>query len=667
MTARNGTREPTLGVAEWFEVGERERVERVLEGLRELGIDHLRTGVSWADWFTPDGVAWFDWLLPRLAREVEILPCVAFTPPSLGEVPKPAAPPRRLRDYADFLDVLITRHGEHFEHVELWNEPNNIADWDWRLDLDWSKFAEMIGSAGNWAQSRGKKTVLGGMSPLDPNWLGLMAAKGALDCIDVVGIHGFPGTWEVDWAGWEEVVTTVRDVLDEHDLDPEIWITEAGLSTWRHDEAGQVRELVAALDASVSRVYWYCAEDLQPHRHVPSGIQTDIRHYHMGLRRRDGSAKLAARLLADGGTELVREIRQIGRRRPRRGPVSLVTGGAGFVGTNLVARLVEEGRRVRVYDSLARPGVERNLQWLADTYGDSVEVAVGDMRDRHTLSQAVNGSDAVFHFAAQVAVTTSIVDPVLDFGTNVDGTVALLEELRRLDDPPPLVFTSTNKVYGSLPRLELRRSGLRWEPVDPRTREHGISEEQALDFRTPYGCSKGAADQYVLDYAYTYGLPALVFRMSCVYGPHQHGTEDQGWVAHFLLATQANEPITIYGDGAQVRDLLHVADLVEAFLLARDNAQRLAGTPFNIGGGAANALSVLEVIELIAGIHGVEPELAFAETRVGDQRYYVSDTTRFRNETGWRPQMDAAEGIDGLYAWFERARTRTGVLPAAAR
>jgi CDP-paratose 2-epimerase len=232
---------PELGLLEWFEIGERDRVERVAAGLRELGIEHLRTGVSWADWYSAEGERWYDWLIPRLASEFTLLPCVVYTPPSIAIVPKAAAPPRRPRDYADFLDFLIGRHGAHFEHVELWNEPNNIAEWDWRLDLEWNAFAEMIRDAAHWCRRCGKRTVLGGMSPLDRNWLWLMGAKGALADIDVIGIHGFPGTWEVAWEGWEHVVENVSVVLGEHGLEADVWITEAGYSTWRYDEFGQVR------------------------------------------------------------------------------------------------------------------------------------------------------------------------------------------------------------------------------------------------------------------------------------------------------------------------------------------------------------------------------------------------------------------------------------------
>jgi CDP-paratose 2-epimerase len=235
---------------------------------------------------------------------------------------------------------------------------------------------------------------------------------------------------------------------------------------------------------------------------------------------------------------------------------------------------------------------------------------------------------------------------------NLGGTVTLLDELRRLEDPPFVLFTSTNKVYGALPDLELVLDGERWEPVDPLLRAHGLSEELSLHFCTPYGCSKGAADQYVLDFATSYGLGSVVFRMSCIYGPHQHGNEDQGWVAHFALRTLAGRPITVYGDGAQVRDLLFVEDLVDAMLLAAENGAALAGQAFNMGGGSANAVSLVEVLDLIAELHGRAPELTYAEERTGDQRYYVADTRRFEELTGWRPLVPATEGIGRLYQWL---------------
>jgi CDP-paratose 2-epimerase len=338
----------------------------------------------------------------------------------------------------------------------------------------------------------------------------------------------------------------------------------------------------------------------------------------------------------------------------------LITGGAGFVGTNLARRLVEHGRRVVVLDSLARAGVEENLRWLEETSEGRVVALNADVRDESAVRTAVADADAVFHLAAQVAVTTSLDSPLDDFDVNLRGTLILLEQLRRLRRPIPLLFTSTNKVYGALPDVRLRRRGERWQPVDPHLREHGVDEARPLQFCTPYGCSKGGADQYVLDYAHTFGLPAVVFRMSCVYGPHQRGTEDQGWVAHFLLRALAGEPLTVYGDGAQVRDVLHVTDLVDAMLLAQDEIDDLSGSAFNVGGGPANTLSLLELLRLIEELQEGPVEVGFAEERPGDQRWYVSDTKRLQEETGWERSVDVTSGIASLHRRL--AERRSGAL-----
>jgi CDP-paratose 2-epimerase len=334
----------------------------------------------------------------------------------------------------------------------------------------------------------------------------------------------------------------------------------------------------------------------------------------------------------------------------------LITGGAGFVGTNLAHRLLCDGERVTVLDDLSRPGVRRNLEWLQEEHGDGrLTVAICDIRDAVSVTREVRRASAVFHLAGQVAVTTSIDDPVHDFEVNAGGTLNVLEALRRLDDPPPLLFTSTNKVYGALPDVDLEHAGRRWMPTDPTLRRRGVSEQRPLDFHSPYGCSKGTADQYVRDYARTYGLPAVVFRMSCIYGPHQCGTEDQGWLAHFLLSTLAGAPLTLYGDGCQVRDVLFVDDLVEAMLTALDHAGALSGRAFNIGGGPANSVSLLEVIEQAGELHGGAPEVAHGDWRTGDQRYYVTDTSAFRQATGWRPRVSVADGVERLYGWLRAA------------
>ena len=344
---------------------------------------------------------------------------------------------------------------------------------------------------------------------------------------------------------------------------------------------------------------------------------------------------------------------------------TLITGGAGFVGTNLAARLLREGGEVLVLDSLARAGVEENLRWLRDTFGSALSVEVGDVRDRALVRSAVARADAVFHFAAQVAVTTSLGDPVDDFEVNARGTLNVLEAIRTRPHPPPLVFTSTNKVYGALGDLAMRRTGRRYAPRDAAAAA-GVGEDRPLDFHSPYGCSKGAADQYVRDYARTFGLPTTVFRMSCIYGPHQFGTEDQGWVAHFLIQALRDRPITLYGDGLQVRDVLFVEDLVDAFLLALQRMSSGAGQAFNIGGGPDNAVSLLELLEMIAEITGRAPQVRFDDWRPGDQKYYVTNTARFEQATGWRPRTGVRRGLEQLAEWLASERALPGSRKAAA-
>jgi len=332
----------------------------------------------------------------------------------------------------------------------------------------------------------------------------------------------------------------------------------------------------------------------------------------------------------------------------------LITGGAGFVGSNLAHRLLSAGHKVRLLDNLSRAGVERNLRWLIETHGDLVDIEVPDLRNFSIIKQAVKDASQVFHFAAQVAVTSSLVDPIEDFEINARGTLNVLEAIRAVRNPPPLVFTSTNKVYGNLADLEFVKQGTRYAPRDLQIRDRGISENRSLDFHSPYGCSKGAADQYVVDYARTYGIPALVFRMSCIYGPHQQGNEDQGWVAHFVMRSIAGKPITIYGDGMQVRDILFIDDLVDAFLLAQQHMERLAASAFNIGGGSANSISLLELLDLLAELHGGDLSVRFEDWRAADQRYYVADTSKFSGLTGWKPRVGVHEGVRRLYEWIKK-------------
>jgi CDP-paratose 2-epimerase len=646
----------TIGMLEWFRPGEHDRVDRVLDDMETLGVTELRTGISWADAWTAEGEAWYAWLLPQLARRVNVLPCFVDTPPGWGVAPKTSAPPGNLKSYADFLDVLITRYGRYFEWIELWNEPNDPKKWDAELDPYWWGFSEMIGNAAYWARHRGKKTVLGGMRPIDPNWLRLMGERKLLEHIDAVGMHAFPGETDAQSeGGWKADVDRVREVLAQFNPAAQVWITETGYSTWRHDERRQLTALVDALDAPVERVYWYSLHDLNPSLATGDGFHADERDYHFGLKRADGSAKLLFRLWAEGGLDAVRDGYWLGKSayvgngkdRP-----ALITGGCGFIGTNLAKRIMAGGKSVLIFDNLSRPGVEQNLAFLREAHGDLLRVEAADVQDPHVLRSAVARASQVFHFAAQVAVTTSLTNAVHDFDVNARGTLNLLEAIRDQDDPPPLAFTSTNKVYGGLPDVKLAVAGQRYEPQYELLRANGFGEARPLDFHSPYGCSKGTADQYVIDYSRTFGLPAVVFRMSCIYGPHQRGTEDQGWVAHFLIRALKGEAITLYGDGMQVRDILFIDDLVDAFLLAQAKMRKISGNAFNIGGGASNTISLLELIDMIENLHGARPEIRWGAWRPGDQRYYVSDTSKMHKLTGWTQKVGGEEGVKRLYEWL---------------
>lgn len=334
----------------------------------------------------------------------------------------------------------------------------------------------------------------------------------------------------------------------------------------------------------------------------------------------------------------------------------LITGGAGFIGINLAHRLLSSKQSVLLFDNLSRPGVQNNLKWLVRKYGRLVQFVEADVLDVDAISMAVRGSSQVFHFAAQVAVTGSVRDTVADFEINARGTLNILEALRRTREAPPLLFTSTNKVYGSLKHVELFVSSKRFQPQDPKVLKHGFDETTPLDFQTPYGCSKGSADQYVLDYARTFGLRTTVFRLSCIYGPHQLGNEDQGWIAHLAKCAIQGTPITIYGDGKQVRDALFVEDLVDALLAVRTNVNQIAGEVFNIGGGPSNSLSVLELIDTLKILkRSNSVTLNFRDERTGDQRYYVSDLQRFQAATQWKPQVNVRVGVGRLYRFLERS------------
>jgi len=337
-----------------------------------------------------------------------------------------------------------------------------------------------------------------------------------------------------------------------------------------------------------------------------------------------------------------------------------VTGGAGFIGCNLASSFLSNGYQVTVVDSLTRRGSEQNVRWLRSQAGGALRFIQADVRDFEAVRSAVRDADVIFHLAAQVAVTTSVDDPRTDFEVNALGTFNVLEAVRQTGCKRPVVFTSTNKVYGGLDDVGVEELETRYV-----LRDHpaGIAESQPLDFHSPYGCSKGAADQYVRDYARIYGMRTIVFRMSCIYGPRQFGNEDQGWLAHFMIAALKGRPITIYGNGKQVRDVLFVDDLVRAFRLAVEHVDHSAGQIFNIGGGPQNALAVwTEFGEALAGLRGQALPVAFDNWRPGDQPCYISDIRKAQSVIGWKPQVGKQEGIRRLWDWVA---ANEGTLDAA--
>ena len=334
---------------------------------------------------------------------------------------------------------------------------------------------------------------------------------------------------------------------------------------------------------------------------------------------------------------------------------TLITGGAGFIGTNYTARLLKRGEQVTIFDNLSRAGSPGNVNWLKEIYGEnSFKLIQGDIRDAEAVKSAVESADQVIHLAAQVAVTTSVIDPRTDFEINALGTLNVLEAARQSSQMPPVIYASTNKVYGDLEGVQVaERENSYYFPEKP----EGISESQLIDFHSPYGCSKGTGDQYVRDYHRIFGLKTVVFRQSCIYGPHQFGIEDQGWVAWFVIAAVTGKPITIYGDGKQVRDLLYVDDLLAAYGLAAENIDKTAGQIYNIGGGKLNTLSIWkEFGPLLEKELGQEIPVSREPWRPGDQRVFIADIQKANQDFGWKPEINVNTGIRKLFDWVRANR-----------
>jgi CDP-paratose 2-epimerase len=329
-----------------------------------------------------------------------------------------------------------------------------------------------------------------------------------------------------------------------------------------------------------------------------------------------------------------------------------ITGGAGFIGSNYVSRLLERGEKVTIYDNLSRAGAPRNLAWLQEKFGEAAfRLTVGDVRDATLLTESSHTADVIIHLAAQVAVTTSVVKPREDFEINAWGTFNVLEAARLNERMPVILYASTNKVYGGMEDVKVVEDASRWRYADL---PMGCPETQPLDFHSPYGCSKGTGDQYVRDYARIYGLPSVVLRQSCIYGPRQFGVEDQGWVAWMIIAAVTGRPLTIYGDGKQIRDVLHVDDLLNAYDAAIAKIDKARGQVYNLGGGPENTMSIwTEFGPLLEELLGKPVPVARGDWRPGDQKVFVADIRKAGRELEWKPKVGVEQGVQRLFEWVK--------------
>ena len=329
----------------------------------------------------------------------------------------------------------------------------------------------------------------------------------------------------------------------------------------------------------------------------------------------------------------------------------LITGGAGFIGSNYAARVIQSGHDLIIYDNLSRKGAAENLGWLRAGFGEVFKFVQGDIRDYELLATTAKTADIIVHLAAQVAVTSSVINPRFDFDVNAQGTFNVLEAARASGRNPIVLYASTNKVYGEMEYVTVTEGQVAYEYADF---PEGITELNPLDFHSPYGCSKGTGDQYMRDYHRIYGLRTVVLRQSCIYGPRQFGVEDQGWVAWFIIAAIAGKPITIYGDGKQVRDVLYIDDLLNCYDLAITKIEQLAGQIFNVGGGKSNTLAIWSQFGPKLEKHlGRKLPVNRDDWRPGDQKIYISDIRKAATELGWKPTVTVDQGIERLYNWVK--------------
>lgn len=655
MNGHSGKEQGSMvGLVQWFEIGQKQQVQQALADMELLQISSLRTFIPLDQWQQEATQVWYDWLFETLSGKVSLLPCLVLKGP-VGVQPRNVGEPALDPDaYLLFAGEIIARYGRFFTEIELGCSQDYPAG-TLSTGRDNNKaFAATLNAAAHLAKQQGKAPVLGGIHAFDPDLLSFLLAEGCVQQFEAIGLYGH----EAQEKQWHTAIKDIQELLRKNDASAAIWITNAGCDSKQHGERRQAQSFIEILSAGTERIYWANLQDAVTDLPASVGVQTVGTETHPGIKYSNGAPKLLFTLLSTGGSlqdlkrfDWMLQDLEVADDPEQR--YTLITGGSGFVGVNLAHRLLSEGRRVLVLDNLSRGGVIKNLLWLKEQHPQNLQVLVADVRDKRAVQKAVQGAAQVFHFAAQVAVTSSLIDPYYDFEVNALGTLNVLEAIRNTAHKPSLLFTSTNKVYGDLEDIGMVAHETRYQPKDAYYRAHGINELRSLDFHSPYGCTKGVADQYILDYARTFGLKTVVFRMSCIYGPHQFGTEDQGWVAHFLIQALKGKPITLYGDGKQVRDILFVEDLVDAFMLAQENMDTISGHAFNMGGGVHNTVSLLELIDMIGDITGEKPEVFYEAWRPSDQKYYVSDFSRFSAATGWMPRYGTHEGVTRLCRWLQ--------------